>query len=222
MDRDSWLQLAQLQRAIAVIRAPNFEVGLQLAKAVAAGGMKLIEITWDSEAAAELIDRLRHDLPDCTIGTGTILTVAHLKDAIAAGAEFAFMPHTNFDLIAIAVHRNIPIIPGALTPTEIMTAWQAGASSVKVFPVQSVGGASYIQNLQAPLGHIPMIPTGGITLENAEDFITAGAIAVGLSSSLFPKAAIETRNWDKIRHQAETLLKTLQSIGQSSLHQFIR
>jgi 2-dehydro-3-deoxyphosphogluconate aldolase/(4S)-4-hydroxy-2-oxoglutarate aldolase len=217
MNRDSWLQLAQSQGAIAVIRAPNFQLGLQLAKAVAAGGMRLIEITWDSEAPTALIARLRQDLPHCTIGTGTILSVSNLKNAIAAGAQFVFMPHTNFDLIAIALHREVPIIPGALTPTEIMTAWQAGASSVKVFPVQSVGGASYIQNLHAPLGQIPMIPTGGITLENAKDFIAAGAIAVGLSSSLFPKTAIETENWDKIRHQAETLLRTLQSIGQSSI-----
>ena len=212
MKHDDWLNLVQQNKAIAVIRAPSFLIGEKIAKSVAAAGMKLIEITWDSDRPAELISHLRQELSDCTIGTGTILAVSELKNAIAAGAEFVFTPQTNFDLIAIALNRSVPIIPGALTPTEIMTAWNAGASSVKVFPIQCVGGVSYLQNLRAPLGHIPMIPTGGITLENAREFISAGAIAVGLSGSLFPKTVIEHEDWNEIQHQAETLLRTLKSI----------
>lgn len=211
----SWLTLLQQQRAIAVIRAPQFEIGRQMAKAVAAGGMRLIEITWDSDRSAELITQLQTELTDCTIGTGTVLTLPQLRDAIATGAEFVFTPHINPHLVHAAVERDIPIVPGALTPTEIVMAWQAGSSSVKVFPVQSLGGASYIQSLQAPLGEIPLIPTGGVTLENAKSLIAAGAIAVGLAGNLFPKQAIQDANWKAIQHQAQSLMNHLKPFQQS-------
>ncbi len=211
MKSQSWLNLVKTHRAIAVIRAPSFSLGKQMAHAIAAGGIRLIEITWDSEEPAALITQLKSDLLDCVIGTGTILTIAQLKDAIAAGAEFVFSPHTNPDLIQVAVDEEIPMIPGALTPTEIVTAWQAGASCVKVFPVQAVGGASYIRSLQAPLGNIPLIPTGGVTPENAEEFIQAGAIAIGLAGNLFPKAAIASGNWEQITEQANSLCGALRA-----------
>lgn len=209
MKSDSWLSLVKMHRAIAVIRAPSFSIGAQMAKAVSSGGIQLIEITWDSDQPADLIAYLRSELPNCIIGTGTILTIAQLKDAIAAGAAFVFSPHTNLDLIQVALSEEIPIIPGALTPTEIVAAWQAGASSVKVFPVQSVGGANYIHSLQSPLGSIPLIPTGGVSLENAPAFIQAGAIAVGLAGNLFPKDAITSGNWHVIEQQARSLCHAL-------------
>ena len=132
-----------------------------MAQAVAAGGMRLIEITWNSERAADLISQLQSELPNCVIGSGTLLTLEDLQGAIAAGAQFCFTPHTNLTLIQAAAKRQMPIIPGALSPTEIVTAWQAGAPCVKVFPVGAVGGAGYIRSLQGPLGQIPLIPTGG-------------------------------------------------------------
>ena len=112
-------------------------------------------------------------------------------------------------MIQTAVAHSIPIIPGALTPTEIVTAWQAGASCVKVFPVQAVGGASYIKSLQEPLGQIPLIPTGGVTLENAKEFIAAGAIAVGLSGQLFPPQLVELGDWEAIAQLAKNLIETI-------------
>jgi 2-dehydro-3-deoxyphosphogluconate aldolase/(4S)-4-hydroxy-2-oxoglutarate aldolase len=112
-------------------------------------------------------------------------------------------------MIKTAVAANIPIIPGALTPTEIITAWNYGATCVKVFPVQAVGGSNYIKSLQGPLGHIPLIPTGGVTLENAEDFLKVGAIAVGLSGELFPKKWILEENWHEITEQAKALIQKL-------------
>ncbi|TAF07152.1 MAG: bifunctional 4-hydroxy-2-oxoglutarate aldolase/2-dehydro-3-deoxy-phosphogluconate aldolase [Nostocales cyanobacterium] len=204
-----WLSQLQQHRAIAVIRAPKMVWGEQMALAVASGGMQLIEITWNSERAAELISQLRNQLPDCMIGTGTLFNVQQLQEAIAAGAQFLFTPHTDPEMIKVAVAKDVPIIPGALTPTEIVTAWTQGASSVKVFPVQSVGGASYIQSLQAPLGHIPLIPTGGVTLENAQDFLQVGAVAVGLSGELFPKKWVLEENWRAISEQAKNLMATL-------------
>lgn len=204
-----WLALMQQHRAIAVIRTPEFDLGVQLAKAVSLGGVRLIEITWNSHRPIDLICHLQQILPDCTIGTGTILTSEQLKIAIATGAKFIFTPHTNPQLIHIAVERGIPIIPGALSPTEIITAWQAGANSVKVFPVQAMGGITYLKSLQAPLDGIPLIPTGGVTLENAPQFLAIGAAAIGLSSTLFPQSLVEAQNWSGITDRATVLTQSL-------------
>lgn len=210
MSNQVWLSQLKIHRAIAVIRAPKMVWGEQMAIAVASGGMQLIEITWNSDRAPELIAQLRAKLPNCMIGTGTLFNVQQLQEAIACGAQFLFSPHTDPEMIQAAVAKNIPIIPGALTPTEIITAWNYGASCVKVFPVQSVGGTSYIKSLQGPLGHIPLIPTGGVTLENAKDFLQVGAVAVGLSSELFPQASVLQKNWQAISQQAKTLMQRLQ------------
>lgn len=205
MSNQSWLTLLRQHRSIAVIRASRQSLGRQMAQAVAAGGMRLIEITWNSDRASELISQLCRELPHCTIGTGTLLNLEQLQQAIEAGAKFLFTPYVDRTLIAAAVEAGVPIVPGALTPTEIVTAWDAGASCVKVFPIEAVGGSNYLKSLQGPLGHIPLIPTGGVTLENAKEFITAGAIAVGLSGDLFPKPLIAAGDWDAIAQRAKTL-----------------
>ena len=215
MSNQSWLTLLQQTPAIAVIRTAKIEQGRQMALAVAAGGIQLIEITWNSDHPTELIQQLRLELPNCTIGTGTLLTLDQLKEAIAAGAQFLFTPHVDPVMIQTAVAHSIPIIPGALSPTEIVTAWQAGASCVKVFPVSSVGGASYIKSLQGPLGNIPLIPTGGVTLENAKEFIAAGAIAVGLSGQLFPQQLVAQENWSAIAQLAKNLMQQLATVKTS-------
>lgn len=204
-----WLSQLQKHRAIAVIRAPEFELGRQMAMAIASGGMQLIEITWNSDRAAELIAQLRLELPGCIIGTGTLLNVNHMEEAIASGAQFLFTPHVDSVMIQAAVANNVPIIPGALTPTEIVNAYTQGASCVKVFPVQAVGGANYIKSLQGPLGQIPLIPTGGVTLDNAEEFIAVGAVAVGLSSELFPKKLVNSGDWEAIAKLAKILMQKL-------------
>ena len=129
--------------------------------------------------------------------------------AIDSGAQFLFTPHTDLTLIQTAVKANIPIIPGALSPTEIVTAWQAGASCVKVFPIQAVGGVNYIRNLQGPLGNIPLIPTGGVTLKNAKEFLQAGAIAVGLAGDLFPQNLITQADWQGISRNAKKLMQQI-------------
>ncbi|BBD67175.1 2-dehydro-3-deoxyphosphogluconate aldolase/4-hydroxy-2-oxoglutarate aldolase [Nostoc commune NIES-4072] len=209
MPNQIWLSQLQKHRAIAVIRAPKIEVGQQMAMAVASGGMHLIEITWNSSQAGELITQLRSELPACTIGTGTLFNVQQLEEAIASGAQFLFTPHVDSAMIQAAQEKNVPIIPGAMTPTEIVTAWSQGASCVKVFPVQAVGGVDYIKSLQGPLGQIPLIPTGGVTLENAKEFLQAGAIAVGLSGELFPKKLVTEGNWEAIASGARKLIQQL-------------
>ncbi|MEA5510059.1 bifunctional 4-hydroxy-2-oxoglutarate aldolase/2-dehydro-3-deoxy-phosphogluconate aldolase [Crocosphaera sp. UHCC 0190] len=211
----SWQQLLRQHRAIAVIRTDDIESGLNMARAAAKGGMRLIEITWNSKNPAQIIQRLKTELPDCIIGTGTILTLEDLQAAIAAQVQFCFTPHVNQTLIKTAIDHQIPIIPGALSPTEIVSAWQGGASCVKVFPVQAVGGIAYIRGLQGPIGSIPLIPTGGVTLDNAANFLEAGAIAVGLSGQLFPDHAINNQDWKNVTKRAEFLrdkIKHLQEI----------
>lgn len=204
-----WLSLLKQHRAIAVIRAPKLEQGRQMAQAMVAGGMQLIEITWNSEKAPQLIAQLRSEFPDCTIGAGTLFTLTDLREAVHCGAQFLFAPHTDPAMIHVATEAGIPLVPGALSPTEIVTAWQTGCSCVKVFPISAVGGVSYIKSLQGPLGQIPLIPTGGVTLENAKMFIEAGAIAVGLAGDLFPKQFIESGDWPAMSAIAQTLVQNL-------------
>lgn len=210
MEIKSWMTVICQLRAIAVIRAPTFELGCQMATAVAQGGIRLIEITWNSDRAPELIPYLRETLPECAIGTGTLLTTHHLQDAIAVGAQFLFSPHVDIRMIQTAGEHNIPMMAGALSPTEIIQAWQAGSSSVKVFPAQALGGVDYIRSLQGPLGNIPLIPTGGVTLANAPAFLQAGAVGVGLSGCLFPPAAIQQGQWQTIVEQAHHLVTLIQ------------
>ncbi|HHP7230860.1 MAG TPA: bifunctional 4-hydroxy-2-oxoglutarate aldolase/2-dehydro-3-deoxy-phosphogluconate aldolase [Xenococcaceae cyanobacterium] len=211
---ESWLAALRTYKAIAVIRAPNLEMGLAMAEAVAKGGIRLIEITWNSQQPQELIAQLRSRLVHCWIGAGTILDAIQLQEAIACGSQFLFSPYFNPHLLDIATNRyQVPFVPGVLSPTEIINAWQAGATTVKVFPIQSLGGAKYIKSLQAPMGHIPLIPTGGITIDNASEMLAAGAIAVGLSSNLFPPVLLKHHNWQDITHRTRNLVNLLTVIN---------
>lgn len=205
-----WLQLLEQHRAIAVIRCAEVDIAYKMAHAVAAGGIKLIEITWNSSQPGKIITQLRADLPHCTIGAGTILNLYQLQEAVLAGAQFAFAPHFDPDLLDAALNlHKIPFVPGVFSPTEMVNAWQHGAKVVKVFPVKSLGGAEYIKCVQAPLDQIALIPTGGITVDNAKMMIDAGAIAVGISSNLFPSEAIALENWSVITTRAKYMLDQL-------------
>ena len=210
MNQEQWLTRLRQHRAIAIIRAPNLTTGMRMAQAAVAGGFRLIEVTWTSDRPATLVQQLRSTLPsDCCVGVGTVLTPTAIKDAIAAGAQFCFMPHTDAALMAIAQDQAVPAIPGALTPTEIMTAWKLSAAGVKVFPCQAVGGPAYIRHLQGPLGHIPLMPTGGITVESGKQYLQQGAIAIGIASDLFPKTLIAHQDWEGIRQRCKIFVDSL-------------
>jgi len=181
-----------------------------MAQAAVAGGFRLIEITWTSDRPTALVNQLRERLAaDCWVGVGTILSAPALVDAIAAGAQFCFMPHTDTTLMEIGQTHAIPMMPGALTPTEIIAAWQLGAWGVKLFPCQAVGGAAYVRHLQGPLGEIPLIPTGGVTLESGRDYLAQGAIAIGIAGSLFPPHLVAGENWQGIETRSQTFLSSL-------------
>ena len=212
MLNDEWIELLKKNKAIAVIRCGDLNLAYDMAIAAAAGGINLIEITWNSDRPAHLVSKLQKELSQCTIGAGTILNLQQLQQAVDAGAQFAFAPNFAPRLLDIAANKyQIPFVPGAFSPTEIVKAWQQGATTVKVFPIKSLGGADYIKCLQAPLGQIHLIPTGGITIENAPLMLQAGAIAVGISSNLFPARAIANRDWKSIVMRTKKLLTLLNS-----------
>lgn len=205
-----WISLLQMYRIITVIRADDIEIATKMAIAAAKGGIKLLEVTWNtgenSQEVARLVYQLRQELPNCYIGTGTILDMTMLNEAIACGCQFIFTPHVSLSLMTRAKENQIPIIPGAMTPTEIMQAWQGGADAVKIFPIKILGGSNYIKCLRPVLGNIPLIPTGGVTLTNAVEFLQAGAIAVGISTDLFLPEAVQQQNWQAITARATQLL----------------
>ncbi|MEE3717741.1 bifunctional 4-hydroxy-2-oxoglutarate aldolase/2-dehydro-3-deoxy-phosphogluconate aldolase [Tumidithrix elongata RA019] len=213
----SWLNLLQQHRVIAVIRSDQANLAREMALAAAAGGIKLMEITWNTDRAESLIPKLQHELPDCKIGTGTILNSDMAERAIACGCKFLFTPHTDPILIEIGKNANIPVIAGALTPTEIVTAWQAGAAAVKVFPIKLMGGVDYLTCLQPVLKDIPLIPTGGVNLTNAAEYLEAGAIAVGISSQLFLPEAIAQDDWTSIIAKTRMLIQNVQPYQTISL-----
>ncbi len=208
--RKQWLALLIRHRAIAIIRAADLKTGLSMAKAAAAGGFCLIEVAWNNNyQPAAMITAIQRALPDCVVGVGTVLTIDDLETAIASQAQFCFTPHTDPQLISLAQANNIPMVAGAMTPTEIVTAWQTGAASIKVFPISTLGNAAYIRSILEPLGSIPLVPTGGVTSESAPELIRAGAVAVGLSTALFPKAEVAAENWEAIETRSRYLLTLL-------------
>ena len=169
-----------------------------MAGAAIAGGLSYLEVTWTSDRPTSLIQRLRERFPHCQVGAGTLMTPQELQEAIAAGAQFLFSPHYQFPLLEQAMAAGVPMIPGALTPTEIIQAWQAGATAVKVFPISAMGGVQYLRSLQVPLRGIPLIPTGGVTWETAPAFLNAGAVALGVSTDLFPPSDLAAENWSEV------------------------
>jgi len=202
-----FLQQLKQHRLIAVISVDRADLAENMALAAARGGLHLLEITWTTPQAAEIIARLRSSLPQCCIGAGTLRDRQQVNEAVAAGAQFGFAPNTDIEVISAARDRGLPFVPGALSPTELMAAWRSGATAVKVFPISAVGGASYIRSLQRPLGDIPLIPTGGVTAENVGDLLDAGAIAVGMTSALFKPQWVASGDWDSIADRAAQLIQ---------------
>jgi 2-dehydro-3-deoxyphosphogluconate aldolase/(4S)-4-hydroxy-2-oxoglutarate aldolase len=168
---------------VAVIRAASADAALACSHALVRGGVLGIEITFSTPGAAEAIARARRELPNALVGAGTVLDAASLAAACDAGASFLVSPHTDEELLASARARGVPFLPGALTPTEIVRAWQLGAACVKVFPGSAVGPA-YIKAIRAPLPHIPLMPTGGVDEHNLAEWLATGVIAVGMGGAL--------------------------------------
>ena len=179
---------------VPVLRAESVDKALALAEAIAAGGVTVLEITMTVPGAMQVMRKLAETRPDILIGAGTVLDPETARMCILEGAQFVVSPALNLKTIEMCHRYSIAALPGALTPTEIVTAWQAGADVVKVFPANSMGGASYLKSIKAPLPQVELIPTGGVSLATAEDFLKAGAFALGVGADLVdPKAMAEGR-----------------------------
>lgn len=176
---------------IPVVRAMSADEALDAVEAIRAGGIPILEITLTVPGAVRIIAELATRLgDDALIGAGTVLDADSAKECIDAGARFVVSPSLDIPTIETCRRAEIPVFPGALTPTEIVTGWKAGADAIKVFPANSVGGASYLKSLKAPLPQIELIPTGGVSLNTAADFIAAGAFALGVGADLVDLAAL--------------------------------
>jgi len=167
-----------------VIRASSKEEARSVIDAIAAGGVSTIEVTMTVPNAMALIAELSVEREDLLIGAGSVLEPETARECIAAGAQFIVSPSTNFDTILYCNEFETVVMPGALTPTEIVNAWDAGADMVKVFPADSLGGAKYLRSLKAPLPHLRLVPTGGVDQTTAAEFIKAGAEAIGVGADL--------------------------------------
>lgn len=168
-------------RLIAIGRRLDSEDLDSLVVALHAGGVRVLEITMDGEGALDQIERLAGG--PLLIGAGTVMSVEEADRAVSAGAAFIVSPHSNLEIVSWAVQNRVPVLPGAMTPTEIVAAWDAGASAVKVFPA-SAGGPGFIKNVKGPLSEVLLVPTGGIDKASAAAYLAAGATAVGVGGWL--------------------------------------
>jgi 2-dehydro-3-deoxyphosphogluconate aldolase/(4S)-4-hydroxy-2-oxoglutarate aldolase len=174
-----------------VLRASSAGEALALAEAIAEGGISAIEVTMTVPGAVEVIETLIRQTGDrILIGAGTVLDPETARACMLAGAAFIVSPSLNLRTIEICHRYSVPVIPGALTPTEVVTAWEAGADIVKVFPCSAMGGAKYLKALKAPFPQIELIPTGGVSLATAAEFLAAGAFALGVGADLVDPQAI--------------------------------
>jgi 2-dehydro-3-deoxyphosphogluconate aldolase/(4S)-4-hydroxy-2-oxoglutarate aldolase len=197
-----------------VIRASSKEEALAVIEAMAAGGITTIEITMTVPDAIDLIASLSSTRDDLLIGAGSVLDPETARECIAAGAQFIVSPATNFDTILYCNETEIVVMPGALTPTEIVNAWDAGADFVKVFPADSMGGAKYLRSVKAPLPDIKLIPTGGVNQFTAAEFIKAGAEAIGVGADLVDLVAIREGRASDITSAAKKYLEIVKGARQ--------
>jgi len=200
-------------RIIAIIRGFEPDICLKLAEAYVTGGIRNVEVTYvqsdralwkkTTDAISAIASRFGADI---CVGAGTVLSSEQLAMTQEAGGSFMVAPNANANLIRECVSRGLAAVPGALTPTEVVTAWEAGASFVKIFPAGSLG-PGYLKALKAPLRHIPMLAVGGVSPDNIADFIAAGAVGAGVSGVLQNKAWMEAGEWNRIADVARLLVE---------------
>jgi 2-dehydro-3-deoxyphosphogluconate aldolase/(4S)-4-hydroxy-2-oxoglutarate aldolase len=198
-------------RVVAVLRGQDPDRVVRAGMALHDAGITCVEVTFTTPRATEAIARLRELLPESAApGAGTVLDSGQAREALAAGATFLVSPAPCPDVVEAGVAAGIPVLPGAFTPGEVLGAWRSGASAVKVFPAAS-GGPGHVRDLRAPLPDIPLIPTGGIGIADAAVYLHAGAIAVGLGSSLTGKLDGQEGE-DVLKDRARALLGALSAV----------
>jgi 2-dehydro-3-deoxyphosphogluconate aldolase/(4S)-4-hydroxy-2-oxoglutarate aldolase len=195
---------------IPVIRVTTAQEAIDVANAIKEGGGSLIEVTMTVQGAIDAIQELAQKYKDeIILGAGTVLDPETGRAALLAGAQFIVSPTLNIDLIHLAHRYSAVVIPGTMTPTEILTAWNAGADMVKVFPAAQLGGPEYIKAIKGPLPQILLVPTGGVNLQNASAFIKSGATALGVGGELVDKKAIKEKKLHIITENTRAFLKVI-------------
>jgi 2-dehydro-3-deoxyphosphogluconate aldolase/(4S)-4-hydroxy-2-oxoglutarate aldolase len=208
------LKIINQSGVVAIVRLDDLSAAVLLTQALLAGGITAIEFTLTNSAALETIREVKATVAELTdgravIGAGTVLDAQAAKASVEAGAEFIVSPHTHLDTLAMCRKLGVPGMPGALTPTEIVTAWKAGASVVKVFPARAFGPA-YLKDIRGPLPNIKLMPTGGVNLENTGQYIKHGAVAVGIGGNLVDKQLIQAGEWETLTHRAAAYVQAVQ------------
>ena len=196
---------------VPVLRAESEDQALALAEAIAAGGVTVLEITMTVPGAVRVMARLTKERPDILVGAGTVLDPETARICMLEGAQFVVSPALNLKTIEMCQRYSIAVLPGALTPTEVVTAWQAGADVIKVFPANALGGAKYLKSLKAPLPQVELIPTGGVSLSTAHEFLEAGAFALGVGADLVDTKAMTAGEAHKITASARQYLEIVKS-----------
>jgi 2-dehydro-3-deoxyphosphogluconate aldolase / (4S)-4-hydroxy-2-oxoglutarate aldolase len=197
---------------VPVVRATSADEALAVVEALRAGGVSVLEITMTVPRAVQVIEKVvdRYG-KDVLVGAGTVLDPESARTCILAGAEFIVTPSLKSSTIEMCKRYSKVIIPGALTPTEVLTAWEAGSDFVKVFPCDNVGGARYIRALKGPFPQIDLIPTGGVNLNTAGEFIAAGSAALAVGSELVDKTAVASKDFSKIAENTRKFLEAVRT-----------
>src|SRR6202007_2459203 len=212
MDKEKVLERILEIGIVPVVRAASAREARVAADAVCEGGIPIVEITMTVPGAVDVIRELaKNSGSQVLVGAGTVLNAEAAQRCLDAGAQFLVSPGINLKTLEFAQRKSVLMIAGALTPTEVMSAWESGADLVKIFPCSQVGGASYIRSLKGPFPDIPLIPTGGVTLETCAAFIEAGASALGVGGELILKEAIREKNAALISGLARQMLQVIQT-----------
>lgn len=210
MTKDEVLEIILTTKVIAVIRMADTEKLKKVVEAIQDGGVRAIEITMTTPKALDIISTLSQEKPEgVAVGAGTVLDPETAESSVRAGADFLVSPVINPEMISVCLSQDRLVAPGALTPTEILFAWNLGADVVKVFPATSVG-PKYFKDILGPLPQLRLMPTGGVNLDNAHEFIRMGACCVGIGTALLDKEAIRNNDWEALAQRARSLVHSLQ------------
>ncbi|HXR74089.1 bifunctional 4-hydroxy-2-oxoglutarate aldolase/2-dehydro-3-deoxy-phosphogluconate aldolase [Actinocrinis sp.] len=206
--RPDLLDLLARDRVLCIVRANQVADAAGLTAALGAAGIRLVEFTFTIPGVLDVIEEAA-EVPGCVVGAGTVLTAHHARDAVAAGARFLLTPDVRPDVAAAALACGVPLVMGALTPTELSRAFELGAAAVKVFPAR-IGGPAYLRDLLGPFPGARLIPTGGVNVTNARGFLDAGALAVGAGTDVVPPSLVERGDHEGIGERAREFVRALQ------------
>lgn len=210
MRPDEQMKIIRETGIVAIVRGTGIDSLFKIAEALREGGVRVIEVTLNTPGAIEMIGELEKEFgAEMLIGAGTVLDPETARAVILAGAKFVLGPTLNLDVSKLCKRYNTVYVPGVLTPTEIVSAWEAGAQVVKVFPAGSLG-PRYIKELRGPLPQVEMMPVGGVTVDNAAEFIKAGASALGIGGELVDRAAVEAGRFELLTEKAHRFIEAVQ------------